>query len=116
MPDKLGSHELLCGMHRRGGIGRQSNFKKIASRSVTEEPNIIWSQTNIPMLETRDGCEVSLYTRVIPLVGGHYSVIYSLMDGIYGGSGECISHGVVALDMASTVPLVSASAMELSLA
>ena len=68
------------------------------------------------MLETRDGCEVSLYTRVIPLVGSHCSVIYSLMDGIYGGPGECISYRVVlVLDVASMVALESASATGLSL-
>ena len=106
------------------------------------------------MLETRDGCEVSLYTSVIPLASGHCSVIYSLMDGFYGGLGECIiyrvvlaldvafkaalesvsvtgcpcpgygiysgsgeyiSYRIVTLDMASMVPLVSASAAELSL-
>ena len=37
-----------------------------------------------------------LVSRVILLAGGHCSI----MDGIYGGLGECISYGVVlALDM-----------------
>ena len=63
------------------------------------------------MLETRDGCEVSLYTRVIPLVSGHCSVIYSLMNGIYCGLGECISYRVVlALDVAFKAALESVSA------
>ena len=57
---------------------------------------------------------VGLYPE-FPLAGGHCSIIYSLMDGINGGLGECISYGVVHVqDMASMVALESASATGLS--
>ena len=60
-------------------------------------------------------CSKLVY-RVIPLSGGHCSIIYSLMDGIYGGLGECITYGVVlALTMTAMVALESASATGFSL-
>ena len=86
----------------------------LACRTITVESNTIWSKTNILKLETRDGWAVSLYPE-FPLTGRHCSIIYSLMDGINGGLGGCISYGVVhAQDMASMVALERASATGLS--
>ena len=104
VPDELACNELPCGTY--GGMGQieycapppnRDNGSRLACGGVTKESFPVWTKTDVLQPESGDGSAIRLYIGVLPLTGG---VVHSLVEGIDGGSGQCVSHMVVlALDM-----------------